>query len=160
MAEGRIKDTELSAIANAIRQKSGGSNTYKPSEMAAAIGALPGPSTLGTKNISANGSYAASGDNLDGYSSVAVNVPNSYAAADEGKVVQSGELVSQTVRSSSITENGTYDTTTNNSVTVNVSGGGGGGFQSSSTAKGIGGFASSSLTVQFVATSHAAEESA
>lgn len=74
MAEGRIKNTELAAIAAAIRAKNGSSTAYKPSEMAAAIGAIPGPSTLGTKSITANGTYAASGDNLDGYSIVTVNV--------------------------------------------------------------------------------------
>ena len=50
-------------------------------------------------------------------------IPNSYAAGDEGKVVDNGALVSQS--SLSVTENGTYDTTKKNSVTVNVSGGGG-----------------------------------
>lgn len=52
-------------------------------------------------------------------------------AADLGKVVQEtapGEygLVAQTAHAQ-ITENGTFDTTNNNSVEVNVSGGGGGG---------------------------------
>lgn len=42
--------------------------------------------------------------------------------SDEGKVVSNGALVSQT--SDTVTENGTYDTTLKNSVTVNVSGGG------------------------------------
>jgi hypothetical protein len=51
-------------------------------------------------------------------------VPNSYSASDEGKVVNNGALVAQSTRS--ITENGTYDTTLKNQVTVNVSGGGGG----------------------------------
>lgn len=49
-------------------------------------------------------------------------IPNSYTAGDEGKVVSSGMLVVQTARSSQITANGTYDTTNNNSVTVNVAG--------------------------------------
>ena len=40
------------------------------------------------------------------------------SAADNGKVVVSGALVAQTARA--ITANGTYDTTTNDSVTVNV----------------------------------------
>ena len=39
--------------------------------------------------------------------------------ADNGKVVVNGALVSQTAKT--VTENGTFDTTTNNSVTVNVS---------------------------------------
>lgn len=40
---------------------------------------------------------------------------------DNGKVVQNGALVGQTQRT--ITDNGTYDTTTNNEVVVSVSGG-------------------------------------
>lgn len=77
-----------------------------------------GGSTLGTKSISANGTYNASSDNLDGYSQVTVAVPNSYSSSDEGKVVSSGALVSQT--SSSTSTNGTVDTTTINSLTVSV----------------------------------------
>jgi hypothetical protein len=56
--------------------------------------------------------------------SVVVDVPNSYVAADEGKVVSGGALVGQTSRN--VIYNGTYDTTENNEVVVNVSGGGGG----------------------------------
>ena len=77
---------------------------------------------LGAKAITANGSYSASADSLGGFSAVSVNVPNSYTASDEGKVVSSGALVSQT--SATYTSNNTYDTTTVNSVTVYVSGGG------------------------------------
>lgn len=84
-----------------------------------------GSAVLVTKSISANGQYSASSDNADGYSSVDVNVPNTYTAADEGKVVSSGALVAQTARSTQITTNGTYDTTNNNFVEVNVAGGGG-----------------------------------
>ena len=83
-------------------------------------------STLITKSITENGTYNAASDSADGYSSVTVAVPNSYAAGDEGKVVSNGALVAQTARASEITDNGTYDTTENNSVTVNVSGGGSG----------------------------------
>lgn len=77
---------------------------------------------VGEKEITANGTYTASTDSLIGYSSVSVDVPNSYAAADEGKVVSNGALVSQT--SATYTANSTYDTTLIDSVTVNVSGGG------------------------------------
>lgn len=52
------------------------------------------------------------------YSPVNVNVPNTYTAADEGKVVDDGALVAQTSRT--VTANGTVDTTTNDEVTVNV----------------------------------------
>lgn len=83
-------------------------------------------SVLVSKTITQNGTYDPANDNADGYSEVVVNVTNSYAAGDEGKVVSNGALAAQTARSSDITQNGTYDTTLNNSVTVNVSGGGGG----------------------------------
>lgn len=42
MALKTINDTNLSAIANAIRSKNGETTTYKPSEMAAAISAISG----------------------------------------------------------------------------------------------------------------------
>lgn len=80
-------------------------------------GAAP---VLGTKTITANGTYTAASDNLDGYDEVIANVPNTYAAADEGKVVNNGALASQTA--ATYTTNDTYDTTLINSVTVNVSG--------------------------------------
>lgn len=72
----------------------------------------------GTKSISTNGTH-----DVIGYASANVAVPNSYSAGDEGKVVSSGALVSQT--SDTVTANDTYDTTLINSLTVNVSGGGG-----------------------------------
>ena len=72
----------------------------------------------GTKNINSNGTH-----NVVGYASAAVNVPNTYSQSDEGKVVQSGALVSQS--SATYTENGTYDTTTKNEVVVDVQSGGG-----------------------------------
>lgn len=110
-----------------------------------------GGAVLTTKNISANGTYNASSDSADGYSQVTVavpasavdsgtksistngthdvvgyasanvNVPNSYSASDEGKVVSNGALMAQT--SDTVTQNDTYDTTLINSLTVNVSGG-------------------------------------
>ena len=81
-----------------------------------------GSTTLIEKSITANGEYNASDDSADGYSKVTVDVANSYTQADEGKVVSNGTLVAQTTHAE-ITENGTYDITTNNSVSVNVSGG-------------------------------------
>ena len=70
----------------------------------------------GTKAITSNGTH-----NVTGYESAEINVPNTYTASDEGKVVQSGALVAQS--SQTVTENGTYDTTTKNEVVVNVSDG-------------------------------------
>lgn len=52
--------------------------------------------TLGTKSITANGTYNASADNVDGYSQVSVNVP------------------SATLGTKSITENGTYNASSDN----------------------------------------------
>lgn len=80
-------------------------------------GDAPAP-VLITKGVTTNGTYSAADDEADGYSTVSVDVPNSYTAQDEGKVVQSGALVSQTATST--TTNGTIDTTTNDSVVVNV----------------------------------------
>jgi len=55
------------------------------------------------------------------YSPVVVNVPNSYANSDIGKVVNaSKQLVAQSSYGSVVNANGTYDTTDNNSITVNV----------------------------------------
>lgn len=73
--------------------------------------------TLQTKSATQNGTIQPD-SGYDGLSSVEVNVPNTYGASDEGKVVSSGALVSQT--SATKTENGTYDTTLNNEIVVNV----------------------------------------
>lgn len=83
-----------------------------------------GTTPTGTKQISviSNGTQT---ENVSGYASAQLNVdvPNSYSAGDEGKVVSNGALVAQ--GSDTVTANDTYDTTLINSLTVNVSGGGG-----------------------------------
>lgn len=79
------------------------------------------PLPSGTKQISISQNGTTTHD-VEDYedAQIAVNVPNSYSASDEGKVVSNGALVAQTARGTSVTENGTYDTTVNNSVTVAV----------------------------------------
>ena len=73
---------------------------------------------LKTKFIVANGTYSASDEEVEGYSSVVVNVPNSYTNIDETKVVQNGTLVSQT--NQTIIQNGTYNTTTKKQIVVDI----------------------------------------
>lgn len=71
------------------------------------------PEPTGTITITENGLT-----DVKDYEDANVNVPNSYTAADEGKVVSSGALVAQT--STTKTSNGTYDTTTNDEVVIDV----------------------------------------
>ena len=94
MAKVMTDESNYSAIAGAIRSKLGVSTRYKPSEMAAAIASIETGTDL--------------------------------TSADEGKVVveDDGEYVLADQTSQTITQNGTYDTTTNNEVVVSVSGGG------------------------------------
>lgn len=49
---------------------------------------------LGTKNIIANGTYSASGDSLDGYSQVVVNVPNNMGDVQFGYFTPSADIIS------------------------------------------------------------------
>lgn len=80
-------------------------------------GVDPGDIVLRTLNVSQNGTTNAPSGTA--YNKVVTNVPNSYGASDEGKVVSNGSLVSQTAHAE-VTQNGTIDTTLNNSVVVNV----------------------------------------
>ena len=77
-----------------------------------------GSATLIDKNIDTNGTYKASDDSADGYKKVVVNVPNTYKAGDEGKVVDNGTLITQ--GSTTVIDNGTIDTTLYSSVVVNI----------------------------------------
>ena len=96
--------------------------------MAKAIGGGGGPSvTVEPLSVDKNGTTVAPAGKA--YSPVNVNVPNTYSAGDEGKVVSNGALVEQTAHAT-VTENGTIDTTLNNSVVVDVPQGGGGGVAS------------------------------
>lgn len=75
-----------------------------------------GDITVESLDVTENGTITAPSGKA--YSPVKVKVPNSYTAADEGKVVSGGALVAQTSRT--VTANGPVDTTTNNEVVVNV----------------------------------------
>lgn len=93
--------------------------TYDTTLISSVEVAVPGDAPSGTKQIeiTENGTNT---ENVAGYAyaEIEVAVPNSYAADDEGKVVDDGELVAQT--SLGVNENGTYDTTLNNQVVVSV----------------------------------------
>lgn len=86
--DGTTLDSNLTSIANAIRTKGGTSASLLfPTEFVSAINAIQtgggGSATLITKNITANGTYNASSDSADGYSSVSVAVPS-------GAVIEQG----------------------------------------------------------------------
>ena len=120
-------DADLTSVANAIRTKGGTSSQLAfPAGFVSAVQAIPtgGVTPTGTKQISITQNGVTTED-VTNYANaeITANVPNSYAAADEGKVVSSGALVAQ--GSDTVTQNDTYDTTLISSLTVNVSGGGG-----------------------------------
>lgn len=119
MSKVLVTEQHLEDIADAIRNKNGTAATFRPQDMAEAIDDLEVyPEPTGTKSITENGLVS-----VKDYEFADVNVPNAFTPADEGKVVQNSALVAQTARGADITLNGTYDTTLNNEVTVNVAGG-------------------------------------
>lgn len=76
MAKVLVNESSLTGIADAIRGKNGSTDTYKPSEMAAAITAISGGGepVIEALSVTSNGTYTAT-DGVDGYSPITVNVP-------------------------------------------------------------------------------------
>lgn len=81
--------------------------------------------TVEPLTVTENGTYTA--PEGEAFSPVTVLVQNSFSADDEGKVVVNRPDVGDNyyvldaqTEHATVTSNGTYDTTTNNSVTVNV----------------------------------------
>jgi len=70
---------KLTAIANAIRAKTGGSAQLSLDDMVTEIGNISGGSAavIESKNITENGTYTAP-SGVDGYSPIVVNVPSSF----------------------------------------------------------------------------------
>lgn len=102
---------KLSAIANAIRAKTGKTDSLTLDQMPTEIAAIEtgggvAEPVIEPLAITENGTYTAP-DGVDGYSPVTVNVP-----IPDGYIVPSG--------TKEITENGTHDVTEYASVNVNV----------------------------------------
>lgn len=88
MSKVLVNESSLTGIANAIRGKNGSADTYKPSEMAAAITAISGGGepVIEALSVTSNGTYTAP-DGVDGYSPVTVNVPQSGSPPEEAFVI-------------------------------------------------------------------------
>lgn len=69
--------------ADAIREKTGDTGTMKPAEFPEKIRGIDAKGNLVPLSVTENGTYIPSGEDIDGYSSVEVNVPN----AIEGQTV-------------------------------------------------------------------------
>ena len=87
MSKVLVNESSLTGIANAIRSKNGTSDTYKPSEMAAAIESIQTGGTVEALDITANGTYTAP-DGVDGYNPITVNVPQDGSPPDEAFVIK------------------------------------------------------------------------
>jgi len=123
-----VTESHLEDIADAIRDANGGSATYKPGQMAAAVTALK--KTLVSKTITENGNYNPASDSADGYSSVTVNV-----SGGGGGIVFPGDTdIVQTIYTGGVTtvslsKKGYYiivaamDGSSSSSVSYSVSGG-------------------------------------
>ena len=132
--EGKVvSDGALVSQTSATKTANGTYDTTLNNEIVVEV---PGSSPSGTKqiNVTENGTTT---EDVAAYASAQIiaNVPNTYSAGDEGKVVSNGALVSQ--GSDTVTTNDTYDTTLISSLTVNVSGGGGSGIDVSDLATSI-----------------------
>ena len=88
MAKVLVNESSLTGIADAIRGKNGSTDTYKPSQMAAAITAISGAAepVIEALSVTSNGTYTAS-NGVDGYSPITVNVPQDGGPPESAFVI-------------------------------------------------------------------------
>ena len=89
MSKVLVNESSLTGIADAIRGKNGSTDTYKPSEMAAAITAIEGGAAepvIEALEVTSNGTYTAT-DGVDGYSPITVNVPQDGSPPEDAFVL-------------------------------------------------------------------------
>lgn len=72
-----LSQVTINAVTNLIDSNITAGNIKKDVSILGVTGTYDNSSDLGTKTITSNGTYNASSDNVDGYSSVTVNVPSS-----------------------------------------------------------------------------------
>ena len=72
-----LSQVTINAVTNSIDSNITAGNIKKDVSILGVTGTYDNSSNLGTKTITENGTYNASSDSLDGYSSVTVNVPSS-----------------------------------------------------------------------------------
>ena len=79
-------------LVSAVTAKGQTPASNSPADIAEAISHISGEARLDTKTITENGTYRALDDNLDGYSSVTVNVPGVITKRTITIYVLDGEL--------------------------------------------------------------------
>lgn len=108
MTKVSITRQKLDDLAVAVAVKSHHALPMTIAEMQMAVTNIPTPTTptLVTKSISQNGTYTASSDNADGYSSVTVNVPSGTPTLQSKSV---SVTPSETAQSQTVSPDSGYD---------------------------------------------------